>query len=40
LRVVTNPIYIVKHISLSIETEFSVSLGVAIVKSVMFRWLL
>ena len=36
----TNPIYTVNHISLSTEAEFSVSLGVAIVKSVMYRWLL
>jgi len=37
---VTNPIYTVKHISLSTEAEFSVSLGVVIVKLVMSRWLL
>jgi len=40
LRVVANPIYTIEHILLSIEAEFLVSLGVAIIKPVMSRSLL
>ena len=36
--VVTNPIYIVGHISHSTKVKFSVTIGVGVIKSVMSRW--
>jgi len=36
--VVTKPIYIVGHISHSTKVKFPVTIGVGVIKSVMFRW--
>jgi len=36
--VVTKPIYIVEHISLSTKAKFPVTIGVGVVISVVFEW--
>jgi len=38
LRVVTKLIYTVEHISLSIEAKFSVTIGVGVIISDVFKW--